>query len=1204
MRILSNCYILLALLQKSFAVIEQEVQQSVAGCSVAGNLQQGLTGTIYQVQSEQSIYTADASFYQNGAYSGSSKGSFLNTQGLNFNFGPDISEIYGVQLDKPSFVLEETGLFQAPETGLYKFVLSNIDDGAMVFFGNNAFDCCSGDLSGDASGFLLGSKNPNDDSNPSYTSWIHLEAGKLFPFKMVYFNALSAGSVSLMVTTPLGSESTVDQYIFQPSGDNCQEEVAESSYSTRTSLIHSEGFYGVEAATTVETINNTPVIVERITYDTIGTKITSTVFYDETTTSTASTTTFYSSDVYGQVYESFLIYRPQLITTTVYDMSSSTSTTVTDENLVSVTVRLPAHSTSVTIAGRHFTETVATEIDGTSTSLVMVNVANLPDRNFVFQSTYTGPSVFTTIDWNGIWVRAQAHIGIRTVVTVDRRNTVSYLYHSTPFTYNGVLTTGWFGTREVLAPGTTVTETWTGSTTLITSTFAATRTDGQGNPRGIWSVIYRVPQLSTTVEIAAEPTTSTVTNADTTYVTIAATTIQTVITYTNQANFRTNYFTTQLLDNGEEGWAHVYVYPSPVVSVTEYGQTTTSASTQWIVDKDVGTLGWREVLYVPEYSLSYSIWNEAYTSTSIVPTVYMGENDVPITSTYKLVQRPEFTTSTAFWTGAESKVTYSNDVVLGANNMYVTNVVAVVLQPQPTVMVTDCFATVHTVTCAGAESVAEDATVTTTSCEMPPYMVGTFNPTTTSTVLTVNDAATTVSITNVADPDLTCSTVIEITARDGSTGQATCTYGSTQVSVFETNTLALTTSCSVPDDFTGSFATEKSTSRVVIGDSTTDITVTNANFYRDGDTFTTDVTNPGGTTGVGTCIISTTTVSVGTTSVDIPTTSCEMPSDFDGSFAPEESTTDVDGTPIVVTNVDVPKYPGQGGFITTVTDPSGNAHEATCDIGATAVAVGTTTINVPTTSCEMPSDVDGKFKDEVTSVLISAVVSGTTVTTAVGITNAIKPTFNERTSTSTTTVVNDVCQLETVTTSTVIYYETTSSIVYQEIVKIPGASCNFFYTSEPASDCEEATYTTFIGTTGTDGRYINATLVIIETPVSSLCSLDTSSSLTSGTSYSTLETTLNSVPTKTDNDNTQTSSVFTNSPTTTNNSGSGSNGSGSNGSGSNGSGSNGSGSNGSGSNGSGSNGSGSNGSGSNGSGSNGSGSNGSGSNGSGSNGSG
>lgn len=112
MHILSNCCILLTLLQNCFADIDQQIQQSVDGCTVGGNLQKGLTGTIYQMQSEQSLFTSDANFYKNGAYSANSKGSFVNTQGLNFNFGPEISEIYGVELDNPSFVLEEAALFQ------------------------------------------------------------------------------------------------------------------------------------------------------------------------------------------------------------------------------------------------------------------------------------------------------------------------------------------------------------------------------------------------------------------------------------------------------------------------------------------------------------------------------------------------------------------------------------------------------------------------------------------------------------------------------------------------------------------------------------------------------------------------------------------------------------------------------------------------------------------------------------------------------------------------------------------------------------------------------------------------------------------------------------------------------------------------------------------------------------------------------------
>ncbi|TID17240.1 hypothetical protein CANINC_004040, partial [Pichia inconspicua] len=330
MHILSNCCILLTLLQNCFADIDQQIQQSVDGCTVGGNLQKGLTGTIYQMQSEQSLFTSDANFYKNGAYSANSKGSFVNTQGLNFNFGPEISEIYGVELDNPSFVLEEAALFQAPETGLYKFTLSNIDDGAMVFFGDSAFDCCSGSQATGADGLLFGYKRPNDDSNPSYTSWIYMEAGKLFPFKIVYFNAMSAGSVALMVTTPSGSESSLDTFLYQSSKDSCQQAIAKTSYSVRSSFIHSEGFYGVDISTTVETVDNTPVIVELVTYDTIGARVTSTAFYDGTTTSTASTATFYSSSIYGQIYESFLIYRPQLITTTIYDLPLGQTSATTD----------------------------------------------------------------------------------------------------------------------------------------------------------------------------------------------------------------------------------------------------------------------------------------------------------------------------------------------------------------------------------------------------------------------------------------------------------------------------------------------------------------------------------------------------------------------------------------------------------------------------------------------------------------------------------------------------------------------------------------------------------------------------------------------------------------------------------------------------------------------------------------------------------
>ncbi|TID13170.1 hypothetical protein CANINC_005026 [Pichia inconspicua] len=67
----------------------------------------------------------------------------------------------------------------------------------------------------------------------------------------------------------------------------------------------------------------------------------------------------------------------------------------------------------------------------------------------------------------------------------------------------------------------------------------------------------------------------------------------------------------------------------------------------------------------------------------------------------------------------------------------------------------------------------------------------------------------------------------------------------------------------------------------------------------------------------------------------------------------------------------------------------------------------------------------------------------------------------------------------------------TVSTVFKEVVFTPAPTCHLIYTTEAAEDCEEYTYTTFIGTTDSVGGYINATLVVIETPVLSLCPLPT-----------------------------------------------------------------------------------------------------------------
>ncbi|TID30998.1 hypothetical protein CANINC_000414, partial [Pichia inconspicua] len=92
-----------------------------------------------------------------------------------------------------------------------------------------------------------------------------------------------------------------------------------------------------------------------------------------------------------------------------------------------------------------------------------------------------------------------------------------------------------------------------------------------------------------------------------------------------------------------------------------------------------------------------------------------------------------------------------------------------------------------------------------------------------------------------------------------------------------------------------------------------------------------------------------------------------------------------------------------------------------------------------------------------------------------------------------TTVANSVCSLETdVWTSTVQENNVTVTII-DKTIKTPPATCDIFYTEYPATDCRITTETSFIATTDWEGKYVNGTLIIVETPDESLCALTTKS---------------------------------------------------------------------------------------------------------------
>ncbi|ODQ45033.1 hypothetical protein PICMEDRAFT_160624 [Pichia membranifaciens NRRL Y-2026] len=97
------------------------------------------------------------------------------------------------------YVNQLTGYFYAQESGLYAFTIKNVNDGAMVWFGNSyAFSCCQPDeipYNSDIGALIF---TTGDD----VTAYVHFDAGQYYPMRIVLVNILLDSQLDIMVVTP------------------------------------------------------------------------------------------------------------------------------------------------------------------------------------------------------------------------------------------------------------------------------------------------------------------------------------------------------------------------------------------------------------------------------------------------------------------------------------------------------------------------------------------------------------------------------------------------------------------------------------------------------------------------------------------------------------------------------------------------------------------------------------------------------------------------------------------------------------------------------------------------------------------------------------------------------------------------------------------------------------------------------------------
>lgn len=187
------------------------------------------------------------------------------------------------------------------------------------------------------------------------------------------------------------------------------------------------------------------------------------------------------------------------------------------------------------------------------------------------------------------------------------------------------------------------------------------------------------------------------------------------------------------------------------------------------------------------------------------------------------------------------------------------------------------------------------------------------------------------------------------------TRTAQCVVSFTNTVVSDSTLSFPASSCSMPDNFDGSFSSIFSTTVVTINDITATITVTNRNVPLFA-TATTPliVTDPTGKVDTATCEMNNIQTFINKSLFVFHTTTCMMPTNINGTFVKNNQETVVSngGNIYTVTlpNENLPQYDSVVTTI-TLTNPTGEQQLATCDIGLSFFQTIGTTVGVPVTTC-------------------------------------------------------------------------------------------------------------------------------------------------------------------------------------------------------------------------------------------------------------
>ncbi|SSD62239.1 uncharacterized protein SCODWIG_04002 [Saccharomycodes ludwigii] len=161
------------------------------------------------------------------------------------------SYVYEYETSVTNFTMELTGYFKAPEAGSFTFNLGETDGSTAVFFGKNAFQCCSQDEVSveNPEIFLNGIK---DHENSCNEKSIELDEGLYYPIRITFANAYAYSSLVFSATLPCGKviqDFTEYIFTFEQEDEHCP--------ASTTSSIFTSGISASSSILTTPTIDST-----------------------------------------------------------------------------------------------------------------------------------------------------------------------------------------------------------------------------------------------------------------------------------------------------------------------------------------------------------------------------------------------------------------------------------------------------------------------------------------------------------------------------------------------------------------------------------------------------------------------------------------------------------------------------------------------------------------------------------------------------------------------------------------------------------------------------------------------------------------------------------------------------------------------------------------------------------------------------------